>query len=146
MAIFEYVLRKIPLQSLSAGDLTMSFVIGGKTAKRKKKKKKKKSGRRDEVRLAEKEEEEEEEETTLSLIDYIHALTTEEPPTREVVALHRHICRFVSVPCCFIANPVLRRRTSPPPMTPPDEEEEEEEESVASGKNYVHSSGKRSRH
>jgi hypothetical protein len=40
----------------------------------------------------------------VSLLDYIHTLTTQTPPTKEVLDLHAYIKRHVTLPRCFIAN------------------------------------------
>jgi hypothetical protein len=78
MAIFDYLLKKIPLQSLSADDLTMS--LGGKGEER------------------------------VSLIDFIHALTTnQETPSRDVLALNRHIGKFFKMPAVFVSNAVMKK-------------------------------------
>jgi hypothetical protein len=98
MAIFDYLLKKIPLQSLSADDLTMG--LGGRREER------------------------------VSMIDFIHALTTHVPPSREVLALNRHLGKFFKMPTVFVSNPVMKKDWLQSSDAAAEEEEEEEEEEV----------------
>jgi hypothetical protein len=79
MAVFEYLLPKLPLASLNPDDLTIYL-------------QKKTTGV--EVRI--------------SLIDYLHALNSEAKPSGEVVSLHRYLARYVRLPACFVKNKYLR--------------------------------------
>jgi hypothetical protein len=79
LAIFRYILRKIPLQSLSASDLTLNL-----------REKSSKQPRR------------------LSLIDYLHSVTTDEQPSEDVKLLHMYISKYVSIPDCFFTNSWLK--------------------------------------
>lgn len=83
LAIFDYILRKLPLQELRSSDLTVDL-------------REKESGRL----------------RSHSLIDLIHAVTSEDVvPSPEVLRLQAHISRYVVVPSCFFANEALRRRS-----------------------------------
>lgn len=80
MVIFDYLLDKIPLSGLNPDDLTISL-------------KKKESGT----------------ELTLSLLDYLLALTNETRPSGDIVALHRYVNKHARLPACFVRNRHLQR-------------------------------------
>lgn len=83
LAIFDYIVRKLPLQELRSSDLTMDL-------------RDRESGRI----------------KSHSLIDLIHAVTSEDVvPTPDVLRLQAHLSKYVVVPSCFFANEALRRRS-----------------------------------
>lgn len=82
LAIFRFIVRKIPLATLSSSDLTLKLWD-------------KKEGK----------------ERTLSLVDYVHCVTTQgQKPSKDVMALHRYISAHAEVPECFFSNDLLKRK------------------------------------
>lgn len=75
LAILDFVLAKAPLQSLSPADLNFTL-RDAKTGSV----------------------------VSVSLLDYLHTLTTQTKPTRLVLDLHAYLSRHVTLPRCFIAN------------------------------------------
>jgi hypothetical protein len=45
---------------------------------------------------------------TLSLVDYLHALSSKENPSGAIVSLHRYVRRHVVIPAFFLSNKALR--------------------------------------
>lgn len=75
LAIFDFVMAKTPLQSLSVVDLNFTL----------------RDRKKDQV-------------VNVSLLDYLHTLTTQTKPSRPVLDLHAYLVRYVTLPRCFIAN------------------------------------------
>jgi hypothetical protein len=75
LAIFDFLMTKTPLQPLAVADLNFTLRDA-------------KSGRV----------------VSVSLLDYIHTLTTQTTPTKDILDLHSYLRRHVTLPRCFIAN------------------------------------------
>jgi hypothetical protein len=75
LAIFDFLMTKTPLQPLAVADLNFTLRDA-------------KSGRV----------------VSVSLLDYIHTLTTQTTPTKDILDLHAYLRRHVTLPRCFIAN------------------------------------------
>lgn len=75
LAIFDYVMDKVPLHNLSPDDLNFTL-------------REKKSGTV--VRV--------------SLLDYLHTVTTQVKPSRAVLDLHAYFARYVTLPRLVVAN------------------------------------------
>jgi hypothetical protein len=86
MAIFDYLMAKTPLHPLNRSDLNFTL-RDAKTGKV--------------VRV--------------SLLDYIHTLTTQTPPTKDVLDLHTYMKKHVTLPRCFIANQHRKLGGAPAP-------------------------------
>ena len=80
MVIFNYLLAKIPLGSLSHEDLVFTL-------------KRKESGL----------------ELRISLLDYLHAVTTDTKPSGEILSLHKYIKKHVELPMCMLRNRYLQK-------------------------------------
>jgi hypothetical protein len=75
LAIFDFLMVKVPLQSLNP--VTLDFTLrnqrtGGVVG--------------------------------VSLLDYLCTVTTQTPPTRDVLDLHSYLARYSKLPRCFITN------------------------------------------
>jgi hypothetical protein len=75
LAIFDFLMIKTPLQPLSVADLNFTL-RDAKTG------------------LV----------VRVSLLDYIHTITTQTPPTKDVLDLHAYLSRHATLPRCFISN------------------------------------------
>ncbi len=75
LALFDFIMAKTPARSLSPGDLVFTLRLS-------------KSGRV----------------VAVSMLDYLHTLTTQTPPTSDVLALHSYVGRYVALPRCLVAN------------------------------------------
>ena len=75
LAIFDFLMVKVPLQSLNPE--TLDFTLRDQ-----------KTGRV----------------VGVSLLDFLCTITTETPPTRAVLDLHGYLARYARLPRCFITN------------------------------------------
>jgi len=75
LAIFDFIMAKTPLQALNPADLNFTL-------------RDKKSGHV----------------VNVSLLDYLHTLTTQTKPSRGVLDLHAYLAKHVALPRCFITN------------------------------------------
>jgi hypothetical protein len=81
LAIFELIIRKIPLAYVSPDDLTITLQQQGNA-----------------------------ERLNLSLIDYVHTLTTPGRPSSAMRSLDRYVRKYANIPNCFLRNKELLSR------------------------------------